>query len=82
MSLDEIIIITKNFYYIHTYLTLAIVAGLVLFLYFKPKAAFKTLGALLAFSLLFYSFSMLGNSASTGVSSKKQMSNQTLDKLE
>ena len=82
MSTEEIIIISKNFYYSYTYLSWAIVAGLLLFLYFKPKAALKTIGGLLAFVLLLYSFSMLGKSSSTGMSSKKEMINQTRDKME
>ena len=77
MTLDNILIIGKNFYYSHTYLALAIAAGLLLFIYLKPKAAFKTVGILLLFIGTIYFFSLLGKSSSTGMNSKKQMINQT-----
>ena len=82
MTLDNIIIIAKNFYYTSPYLALAIGAALLLFVLFKPKAALKTIGVLLILALLIYSFSFLGNSASTGMHSKKQMINQTVDRNE
>ena len=82
MTLDHIVIIGKNFYYTNTYLALAIAAGLALFVCFKPKAALKTLGWLLIFILIVYSFSFLGKSSTTGMGSKKQMINQTRDKIE
>jgi hypothetical protein len=64
MDTEEIIIISKNFYYGYTYLAWAIVAGL------------------LVFVLLINSVSILGKSSSTGMSSKKDMINQTRDKME
>jgi hypothetical protein len=82
MTLDDIIISGKNFYYSNTYLALAIVAGMALLLIFKPKAALKTIGAVLIFVLVIYAFSSLGKSSSTGLNSKKQMINQTLDRKE
>jgi hypothetical protein len=82
MSTEEIIIISKNFYYSYTYLAWAIVAGLLLFVYFKPKATLKMIGGLLVFVFLIYSFSLLGKSSSTGMNSKKDMINQTRDKME
>lgn len=82
MTVDNIIIIGTNFYYTYTYLALAILAGLALFICFQPKAALKTLGTLLIFILIIYSFSILGKSSSTGMNSKKQMTTQTLDKIE
>ena len=81
MTLDNIVIIGKDFYYSNTYLTLPIAAGLALFVYFQTKAALKTLGAVLIFILIVYSFSSLGKSSSSGMSSKKQMISQTLDKI-
>lgn len=80
--MDNIVIFGTNLYYSNTYLALAIIAGLALFVYFKPKAALKTLGAVLILILIIYCFSFLGNSSSTGIGSKKQMINQTRDKIE
>ncbi|MCK4837374.1 MAG: hypothetical protein KAS94_01150 [Desulfobulbaceae bacterium] len=80
--MDNIVITCQNFYYTNTYLALAIVAGLALFVYFKPKAALKTLGAVLIFLLIIYFFSFLGKSSSIGMGNKKHMINHTLDKIE
>jgi hypothetical protein len=81
MSLENLIIVTKNFYYSNTYLALAIGLGLALFFFFKPKEAFKTLGVVLIFLLIVYGFSILGKTSSLGMKHEKRMINQTVDRL-
>jgi Na+/phosphate symporter len=81
MSLENLIIVTKNFYYSNTYLALAIGVGLALFFFFKPKEAFKTLGVVLIFLLIVYGFSILGKTSSLGMKHEKRMINQTVDRL-
>lgn len=80
MELEGIIIAVKNFYYSYTAVSVIILAGLLGFIFFKPKAAAKTLGGLAAFLFVIYSFSMLGKSASVGMGNKDRMINQTVGK--
>ncbi|MBU0480712.1 MAG: hypothetical protein KKG47_06405 [Proteobacteria bacterium] len=82
MDMDNLIILFKNIYYRHTWLVMAVVAGLAVSMYVKPKAVLKTVGVLLAAALILYTFSALGKSSSTGMSNKKQMINQTVEKFE
>jgi hypothetical protein len=71
-----------NLYYSYTYVTWGIIAGLVLFLFFKPKAALKTIAGLATIFFIMYCATMLGNTSSTGMGSKKEMINQTRDKID
>ena len=80
MTSNELMILWKNFYYTYTYATWAILAGLVLFIYLSPKAALKTFAVIAVSVLIIYFFSILGKSSSTGMDSKKQMINQTVDR--
>ena len=80
MISTDLMILGKNFYYTYTYVAWAILAGLVLFLYFSPKAALKTFAVIAVSVLIIYFFSVLGKSSSTGMDNKKQMINQTVDR--
>lgn len=80
METEEIIIVAKNFYYTYTAVSIIFMVGLVAFMFFKPKAAAKTLGAVAVFLLLIYWFSMLGKSSSVGMGNKDRMINQTIEK--
>ena len=81
MTPEEMIRLAKNFYYSHTYVALALAAGSAAFLYFRPKAALKTFGAIFIFLLAIYSFSILGKSSDKAMRKEKEMVNQTVDKL-
>jgi len=81
MSLDNLLVVCKNFYYLHTYVSLAIIAGLLLFLWFHTKATLKIIGAILIFVLVIYCFSILGKTSSSGMAKEKQMINQTVDRM-
>jgi len=80
MTSSELMIIWKNFYYTYTYTAWIILAGLLLFLIYKPKWALKTIGVIAVSVLIIYGFSILGKNTSTGMDSKKQMINQTVDR--
>ncbi|MFN2366727.1 MAG: hypothetical protein ABR523_09760, partial [Desulfurivibrionaceae bacterium] len=79
MTLYSIISAGKNFYYSHPYLALAIIACLAILVLIKPKAAFKTVAAILILLLIIYLASLLGQTSLTGMNSKKQMINQSRD---
>jgi hypothetical protein len=81
MTFDALLISGRNFYYTNTYLALAMVAGLVIFFWLKPMAAFKMIGTILLFLLIIYFFSSLGESSLTGMINKKQMIDQTRGRL-
>lgn len=78
MELEGVVIAAKNFYYTYTVVSIVICAGLLVFVFVKPKAAAKTLGALAAFLFVIYCFSMLGKSSSVGMGNKDRMINQTV----
>ncbi|MDT8335695.1 MAG: hypothetical protein RQ753_08350 [Desulfurivibrionaceae bacterium] len=77
MTIYHLLQLGKNFYYTHTYLALAILAGLVILALINPKAAFKTVAIVLLFVLAVYFATLLGKTSLTGIGNKQQMINQS-----
>lgn len=73
MTIYNVLQMFKNFYYSHTYLSLAILAGLVIFALINPKATLKVFGAILILALAIYCATLLGKTSSTGLDTKKGM---------
>lgn len=82
MTLEELINIARNFYYLHPFIALLIAVVLVLFIYHSPKETLQILGAVALFFLVVYGFSILGKTSSYGVNKEKQMVKQTVNRLE
>ncbi|MFZ5564160.1 MAG: hypothetical protein ACOZBW_08900 [Thermodesulfobacteriota bacterium] len=73
MDLDYLLHLANTFFHTHTYLSMAIAAGLAVMACLRPKQMFKTVLVILACAaaacLLYY----LGEATLSGLSGKEQM---------
>ena len=77
MDLGEILSGVATLFQVHTAIAGAIVAGLALLFYFRPKPMLKLAATLLVFVCVAYIFSLFGDMTTTGFTQKVKMVNDT-----
>ncbi len=71
-----------NLFQAHTIIAVAIVVGIGLLFYFRPKPMLKLVATLLVFVCLAYAFTLFGDMTATGYSQKAKMVNDIPDQGE
>ncbi len=75
MNLDNVFRLINNFVHQYTIIAVAIVIGLIVLAFIKPKETVKTLLLVLGVAVAAYILYYLGTAAMSGVSGKHQMIN-------
>lgn len=82
MDLHSVVNFCKDFYYSHPLAALVIAVILLFALIFRTMEVLKIVGVIMLMALAVYIFSLMGDSFGTGMSSKKRMINQTINRME
>ncbi|MBW1898554.1 MAG: hypothetical protein JRI61_05780 [Deltaproteobacteria bacterium] len=77
MNFEELLIMGNNFYYDHQYITIIVIAVILILLYLKPKQFLKLVITLFALGAVFYVISMIGEATFTGISQKGKIVNKS-----
>ncbi len=76
MNLNNIFRLANNFFYAHTWLTIGIVAGILLIVWWRPKQTLKIMLVILAAGVVGYVLYYLGQATLSGMGGKEQMINK------
>lgn len=77
MGLTELIDISINFFQTQTLIAVIVIIILGMLFYFRPKAMFRLVGIFLAFAIVLYLFSFLGDATTVGRSQNEKYYQKT-----